>query len=44
MVIWYIFPRFGMLYQEKSANPVPKSKISLTDAKMAHGCQSVQKS
>jgi hypothetical protein len=21
VVIWYIFPRFGMLYQEKSANP-----------------------
>jgi hypothetical protein len=21
MVIWYIFPRFGKLYQEKSGNP-----------------------
>jgi hypothetical protein len=21
MVIWYVFPRFGMLYQEKSGNP-----------------------
>jgi hypothetical protein len=21
MVIWYIFPRFGLLYQEKSGNP-----------------------
>jgi hypothetical protein len=21
MAIWYIFPRFGMLYQEKSCNP-----------------------
>jgi hypothetical protein len=21
MVIWYIFPRFGMLYQDKSGNP-----------------------
>jgi hypothetical protein len=21
MVIWYIFSRFGMLYQEKSGNP-----------------------
>jgi hypothetical protein len=21
MVIWYIFPRFGMLYQEKTGNP-----------------------
>jgi hypothetical protein len=25
MVIWCIFPIFGMLYQEKSGNPVPKS-------------------
>jgi hypothetical protein len=24
MVIWYIFSRFGMLYQEKSGNPVFK--------------------
>jgi hypothetical protein len=23
VVIWYIFPRFGILYQEKSGNPVP---------------------
>jgi hypothetical protein len=23
MVIWSIFPPFGMLYQEKSANPAP---------------------
>jgi hypothetical protein len=21
VVIWYIFPRFGLLYQEKSGNP-----------------------
>jgi hypothetical protein len=21
VVIWYIFPRFGMLYREKSGNP-----------------------
>jgi hypothetical protein len=21
VVIWYIFPRFGILYQEKSGNP-----------------------
>jgi hypothetical protein len=21
MIIWYIFPRFGMLHQEKSGNP-----------------------
>jgi hypothetical protein len=22
-VVWYVFPRFGMLHQEKSGNPVP---------------------
>jgi hypothetical protein len=27
MVIWYIFPRFGMLYYEKSGNPVPQSHV-----------------
>jgi hypothetical protein len=21
VVFWYVFPRFGMLYQEKSGNP-----------------------
>jgi hypothetical protein len=21
VVVWYIFPRFGLLYQEKSGNP-----------------------
>jgi K+-transporting ATPase A subunit len=25
MLIWYIFPRFGMLYQEKSGNPALQS-------------------
>jgi hypothetical protein len=24
MVIWYIFPRFGMLYHEKSGTPVAR--------------------
>jgi hypothetical protein len=24
VVIWYIFPRFGILDQEKSGNPVPE--------------------
>jgi hypothetical protein len=24
-VIWYIFPRFGMLHQEKSGNPAEQS-------------------
>jgi hypothetical protein len=27
MVIWYIFPRFGMLYQEKSGNLVLKMTL-----------------
>jgi hypothetical protein len=26
VVIWYIFPRFGILYREKSGNPVPNSR------------------
>jgi hypothetical protein len=25
VVIWYIFPRFGTLYQEKSGNPAVES-------------------
>jgi hypothetical protein len=25
VVIWYIFPRFGILYQEKSGNPGTES-------------------
>jgi hypothetical protein len=24
VVIWYIFPRFGILYQEKSGSPDPE--------------------
>jgi hypothetical protein len=27
VVIWYIFPRFGILCQEKSGNPVPVHRI-----------------
>jgi hypothetical protein len=31
MAIWYIFPLFGILYQEKSDNPVPElSKSNLS--------------
>jgi hypothetical protein len=26
VVIWYIFPRFGILYQEKFGNPVSESE------------------
>jgi hypothetical protein len=27
VVIWYIFSRFGILYQEKSGNPVKEMKM-----------------
>jgi hypothetical protein len=49
MVVWYIFPRFGMMYQEKSGNPDMSrkkdlSKIFLTFFKFTpyvalQGCQ-----
>jgi hypothetical protein len=29
VVIWYIFPRFGILYQEKSGNPAGESGFEL---------------
>jgi hypothetical protein len=28
VVIWYIFPRFGTLYQEKSGSPAPNFHCS----------------
>jgi hypothetical protein len=30
MVIWYSFPRFGMLYPEKSGNPARKAAHKLS--------------
>jgi hypothetical protein len=27
VVIWYIFPRFGILYQEKSGNPAAERSL-----------------
>jgi hypothetical protein len=30
VVIWYISPRFGMLYQEKSGNPGRSHKVHRT--------------
>jgi hypothetical protein len=36
VVMWYIFPRFGMLYQEESGNPAFKRK------KMPSHCRTVQ--
>jgi hypothetical protein len=29
MDFWYIFPRFGILYQEKSGNPASQIKENL---------------
>jgi hypothetical protein len=31
MVIWFIFPHFGMLHQEKSGNPDVKAIITNTN-------------
>jgi hypothetical protein len=31
VVIWYIFPRFGMLYREKSGNPVHQTNLVAWD-------------
>jgi hypothetical protein len=28
VIIWYIFFRFGILYQEKSGNPAPDSGLN----------------
>jgi hypothetical protein len=38
MAIWYIFSRFGTLYQEKSGNPVPQlvSTLTIERADMHH--------
>jgi hypothetical protein len=30
MVVWYIFHRFGMLYQEKSGNPVANGVLKMS--------------
>jgi hypothetical protein len=29
VAIWYIFPRFGILYQEKSGNPGFESALTM---------------
>jgi hypothetical protein len=38
MVIWYIFPRFVMLYQEKSGNPA----LKISYVKSYFGAQSAK--
>jgi hypothetical protein len=37
VVIWYIFPRFGILYQEKSGNPAGLRKSGRH--KLTHSCE-----
>jgi hypothetical protein len=38
LVIWYIFPHFGVLYQEKSGNPGPlATKIIFHDERKTFG-------
>jgi hypothetical protein len=36
VVIWYIFPRFGILDQEKSGNPDPNTTPVLIDRRLLH--------
>jgi hypothetical protein len=40
VVIWYIFPRFGILDQEKSGNPDPTSASLLLNHDLNHECTS----
>jgi hypothetical protein len=37
VVIWYIFPRFGILHQEKSGNPAHDLKWTATKNERFHG-------
>jgi hypothetical protein len=40
VVIWYISPRFGILYQEKSGNPALKASLHETRThKLGKGCK-----
>jgi hypothetical protein len=39
MVIWYIFARFGMLYQKKSGHPAPVFRQSIGDVSYGQGDQ-----
>jgi hypothetical protein len=41
IVIWYIFPRFGMLYQEKSGNPA--FKVAQRPLSLCLGCPRICK-
>jgi hypothetical protein len=34
VVIWYLFPRFGILCQEKSGNPAAKAKSERSKIQM----------
>jgi hypothetical protein len=37
LVIWYIFPHFGMLYQEKSGNPGPLTTTKKSSSRLFCG-------
>jgi hypothetical protein len=41
LVVWYIFPRFGILCQEKSGNPARKRKISFLRNENKHRTPSI---
>jgi hypothetical protein len=38
VVIWYIFPRFGMLHQEKSGNPGVATLLTFQATDLITGC------
>jgi hypothetical protein len=42
VVIWYMFPRFGILDQEKSGNPGPKSQ-SYDRELQRQRCENIQR-
>jgi hypothetical protein len=41
VVIWYIFPRFGMLHQEKSGNPGVATLLTFQATDLITGCLSL---
>jgi hypothetical protein len=41
IVIWYIFSRFGMMYQEKSGNPATKGLVA-SDGRKFVLCEQVE--
>jgi hypothetical protein len=43
VVIWYIFSRFGMLYQEKSGNPVGEAIMRVSNTGLIQSQDSGEK-